>query len=219
MDHILLLLFTAQVTIIVADRCFSKCLNTRPVISISTFFYCCLASHIFLLLGFYSPVYIAACLLNILGNTLAIVTGATLQRDFPDIFYGTGFAYEYDAEAYCWYLLHWIWSDSMKVFACCVLSALVPAIIFLALRVCSWVFPPRRQRTRWMDGHLERIKADTLAIYNSLKIEDGWTDEDVEGLMRLDGGNDEAARARIKSFVDGVMDRREQSRQGRPSRG
>ena len=70
-----------------------------------------------------------------------------------------------------------------------------------------------------MDGHLERIKADTLAIYNSLKIEDGWTDEDVEGLMRLDGGNDEAARARIKSFVDGVMGRTEQSRQGRPSRG
>jgi hypothetical protein len=171
------------------------------------------------MLGFYSPMYIAACLLNLLGDILAIVTGATLQKDFPDIFYGTGYGYEDDAEAYCWYLLHWIWSDITKVFACCVLSALVPAIFFLALRVCSWVFPPRRQRTRWMDGHLERIKADTLAIYNSLKIEDGWTDEDVEGLMRLDGGNDEAARARIKSFVDGVMDRREQSRQGRPSRG
>jgi hypothetical protein len=90
MDRILLLLFTAQETFIVADRCLSKCLNIRPVISISTFFYCCPASHILLVLGFNSPIYVAACLLNILGETIAVVTGAS-QSNFPNIFYGTGY--------------------------------------------------------------------------------------------------------------------------------
>jgi hypothetical protein len=214
MDHVLLLLFTAQVTFIAAVMCLSMCLRIRPVISTSTLFYGCLASHILLLLAFYSPIYVAACLLNVLGEVIAVVIGAP-QSKFPDIFYGTGYGYEDDAEAYCWYLLHWIWSDSVKVVACCVLSVLVSAIIFLTLRVWSCLFPSRRQRIQRMQEYTARIRAETRAIENHMKAEHGWTDEDFEGLRRLGGGNDEAVRARRRSFADGVMARREREQEQR----
>lgn len=166
------------------------------------------------MLGFYSPMYIAACLLNFLGDCLAVVTTAS-QTDFPDIFYGSGYGYEDDAKAYCWYLLHWIWSDSVKVVACCVFSVLVSAIIFLTLRMWSRLFPSRRQRIQRMQEHTARIRAETLAIENHMKSEHGWTDEDFEGLRRLGGGNDEAAHARLRSFADGVMARREREQEQR----
>jgi hypothetical protein len=213
MDLMFLLLFTAQVTFIVAGMCFSKCLNITPVMSFSTFFYCCLTSHILLILGFHSPIYIAACLLNLLGDILGIVTGASQQGGFPKTFYGSGYGYEDDAEEYCWYLLHWIWSDSMEVFACCVLSVAVLATSFPTLCVWSWLFLSRRQRIQRLQEHTAMIRAETLAIENHMKAEHGWTDEDFEGLRRLGGGNDEAAHARIGSFVEGVTARREREQE------
>jgi len=100
-DRIFLLLFVAQMTVIVGDACLSMCLKFKRPMSISTLLYGFLASYILVTLGFYSPAYLAACLCNLLGNFLATVTGAP----FPEVFYGNGYGYEDDAEAYCRYLL------------------------------------------------------------------------------------------------------------------
>ena len=53
-----------------------------------------------------------------------------------------------------------------------------------------------------MDEHIERIKARTLAAENSLIAEHGWTEEEYERVMELAAGNDEASRARLRSFVE-----------------
>lgn len=108
---------------------------------ISTILYCCLANYTLLLFGFYSPLYLAACFLNLLGNFLANFTGAW-PRDFPDVFYGSGYGYEDDAGEYCWYLLGWIWEHNARLFACCVLFgffALVAILIPLNLKVAKKV--------------------------------------------------------------------------------
>jgi hypothetical protein len=214
MNNTLFLLLIAQVlgfpifmVFIAADMR----LNRKPVMSKSNFFYCCLANCTLLLLGFYTPTYLAACLLNWLGNFLAVVTGAS-WRDYPEVFYGNGYGYEDDAGAYCWYLLHWIWKDNAKIIACCILSVAVPAITFLTPRVWSWLFPSLRQRIERMREHTARIRADTLAIKNRLKAEHGWTDEDYERAVELGAGDDEEARARRRSFVQERRARMEQER-------
>lgn len=209
-DRLMAQLFLAQATFITANMCLNKCLKSIPVMSLSTFFYCCLTSHTLLALAFHSPVYLAACLLDVLGEFLAIVTGAS-YNDFPDVFYGSDYGYADDAEEYCWHLLHWIWEGNARVLACCVLPFAVRAIVFLAPRVWSWCFPGWTHRmVQEMNEQIESLKAETLAIKTRVKAENGWTDEDFERALELCGDNDEGADARLGAFVEERAARREE---------
>lgn len=209
-DRLMVLLFLAQATFITANMCLNDCLNSIPVVSMSTFFYCCLASHVVLALGFYSPVYLAACFLYVLGEFLARVTGAS-YIDYPDIFYGSGYGYADEAGEYCWYLLRWIWEDNARVCACCVLPFAIQAIISLAPRVWSWCFPGWSPRmVREMEERIESLKAETLAIKSRAKAENGWTDEEWERALELCGDNDEAAGDRLGAYVEERAARREE---------
>jgi hypothetical protein len=209
-DRLMAQLFLAQAIFIAVNKCLNDCLDSIPVVSMSTFFYCCLASHVFLALAFHSPVYLAACLLNVLGQSLATVTGAS-YNDYPDIFYGSGCGYADDAGKHCWYLLHWILEDNARILACCVLPFSVRAVIFLTPRVWSWCFPAWSHRmVQEMEQQVESLKAETLAIKSRVKAENGWTDEGFERALKICGDNDEGAGARLGAFVEERAKRREE---------
>jgi hypothetical protein len=210
-DRLMAQLFLAQAIFIAVNKCLNDCLDSIPVVSMSTFFYCCLASHVFLALAFHSPVYLAACLLNVLGQSLATVTGAS-YNDYPDIFYGSGYGYADDAGEYCWYLLHWIWECNARVLACCVLPFAVRAIISLASRVWSWFFPSRSQRFQRMEQQAARFEAKTLAVMNRLEAEVEWTSEEFDRLVERRGDNKEAAYARLGSTAEENAAKEEEER-------
>jgi hypothetical protein len=72
---------------------------------------------------------LAANLLNLLGAFLTLVPGASKTAGLPHLYSSR----TDDAKSYCWYIICWIWEDSAKVNACCVLFGLAAIVILLYL--------------------------------------------------------------------------------------
>jgi hypothetical protein len=161
---------------------------------------------------------LSAFALNLLGDFLAIVTGAT-KIEIPFVYSSNAF----DPELYCWSLVRWIWKVGARVAVCCALLGLVLVATILVLRVCSWLFSSFRRMKeqikitkegiKIVEEESERLRAQTLAHQNRWKARFGFTDQDVARVMgAVRGGDDGAAHARFLTVFREVAARREEER-------